>query len=252
MQVLKEFGRKEYEDVAYMTKNQYNSLFKYKRKIFSDNNLATFLLSSKEEHSNLYNFKMELIDIINGCFKYNVYNRISLEEILNRLEYLNNNISSEFQSKLQTIRTNEDSENNQYNFINEKRYMKDIQYIESEEASDDINVFNKSEDEEEESSKEEYNVNNVNQNKIKYNSNKSDIIGSTIITIDKDVDKRKNNNFKTYNFNSKENNEIEEKELKRKSNGIKEKIDTKEIKKFKGVNKKDEYKELHKSKLFFL
>jgi hypothetical protein len=140
MKIFEILGFPEYEDVDYMNKYQYDSLLKKSLNVSKENNLVGFLLSSKEEHSNLYNFKIELIDIINGCLEYNKNNRISLDEILKKLEFLNSNISTDFQSKIMytSIINSEESENinkytNNNNNNNKYRIIQDSNYIESEE-----------------------------------------------------------------------------------------------------------------------
>ena len=94
-------GFPSYNDVEdYMNKYQYDSLYKQSLNHSKDNTLFEILISPKEKKSNLYYFKTELIDIIKGCLNYNMKKRLKLEDILKRLEYLNNNISSEFHSKI--------------------------------------------------------------------------------------------------------------------------------------------------------
>ena len=95
-QVIEILGLPEYKDVDHMKIYQYNSLIKKCNNKWKEYNLIEFLLSSEEKPiSNLYNFKIELIDIINGCLSYNRRNRMSLKEILKNLKYLNSNISTE-------------------------------------------------------------------------------------------------------------------------------------------------------------
>ena len=113
--IIEILGFPEYKDVDYMNKYQYDSLIKEISNKSKENNLIGFLLTTKEEpNSNLYNFKIELIDIINGCLSYKITNRMPLEEILQNLRYLNNNISTEFQSKISYTINSEDSETSNY------------------------------------------------------------------------------------------------------------------------------------------
>ena len=106
-------GFPSYKDVDYMNKYQYDSLYKKSLNHSKDNNLFELLLSNKEKKSNLYYFKVELIEIIKGCLCYNIRKRLKLEDILHRLDCLNNNISSEFHSKIyNNINITEESESN--------------------------------------------------------------------------------------------------------------------------------------------
>ena len=114
--IIEILGFPNYEDVNYMNKYQYDSLLKRSNNVNKENNLGGYLLSTKEDPlSNLYNFKIELIKIINGCLGFNIINRISLNETLNKLKFLNSNISTEFQTKITyTINNTEESENSNY------------------------------------------------------------------------------------------------------------------------------------------
>ena len=109
-------GFPSFKEVEYMNKYQYDSLYKRSANHSKDNNLFDLLLSSKEKKSNLYKFKVELINIIKGCLTYDRQKRMKLEEILKRLEFLNSIISSEFHSEiLETINVTEESETNNSN-----------------------------------------------------------------------------------------------------------------------------------------
>jgi len=114
--IIEILGFPNYEDVNYMNKYQYDSLLKRSNNSNKENNLEGYLLSTKEDPlSNLYNFKIELIKIISGCLGFNIINRISLNDILNKLKFLNSNISTEFQTKVTyTINNSEESENSNY------------------------------------------------------------------------------------------------------------------------------------------
>ena len=205
-------GFPEYEDVDYINKYQYNTLSKKKRCNSKDNNLIGFLLSSKEEHSNLYNFKIELIEIINGCLSYNRANRLSLEEILKKLEYLNSNISTEFQSKIMySINNTEESDNNHYAIKNNYKLKnkKNIKISNSIESYKNTIESYKDEDKDVSNNNNfnlinDYNFayakNNYNSNNNKSNNNKS----NTITKIDNN--NIYNNNEKIINLEDKINN----------------------------------------------
>ena len=128
MKIIDCIGFPDYKDVDYMNKYQYDSLHKQSLSHSKENNLFDLLLSSNEEHTNLYNFKVELIDIIKNCLLFNPKKRIKLENILQKLEYLNNNISNEFHSKIidKSLDSNEPNdkyrENNNIN-INQKNIL---------------------------------------------------------------------------------------------------------------------------------
>ena len=246
MKIFEILGFPEYEDVDFMNKYQYDSLVKKCINISKENNLIGFLLSSKEEHSNLYNFKIELIDIINGCLGYNRSNRIPLDEILKKLEYLNNNISSEFQSKIMyTIINSEESENNKYTINNNYQYkvIQNSNSIDSEE--DNINV-NMNSNNSNDTPQYNYSSINRNQNKIntninKYNNNFKNIKN---ISLEDEIDNRvkkiiKNcEDNKDYEIYSKKEKKKKNKEIKYKNNNnIKQNKET------------DEYSELQRSKL---
>ena len=111
IKIIEVLGFPEYKDVDFMNKFQYDSLIKKINNKPRENNLLGFLLSNKEEPmSNLYNFKTEIIDIINRCFSYNRANRISLKEMLKKLKYLNSNITTDFQSRISYSTNSEESE----------------------------------------------------------------------------------------------------------------------------------------------
>ena len=141
MKIIDCIGFPDYKDVDYMNKYQYDSLHKQSLSHSKENNLFDLLLSSNEEHTNLYNFKVELIDIIKNCLLFNPKKRIKLENILQKLEYLNNNISNEFHSKIiDTINITEESEKNNFNYKNKFKYKgNNILYnksLDSSEAND--------------------------------------------------------------------------------------------------------------------
>ena len=123
IKIMEILGMPDYKDVDYMNKSQYDSLIKRSDKITGNNNLEEYLLTSKEDlKSNLYNFKIELINIIKGCFKYNVKNRMTLNQILMKLKYLNNNISTRFpkysSKDFYTFNNTEESRNINNKFTN--------------------------------------------------------------------------------------------------------------------------------------
>ena len=125
--IIEILGFPEYKDVDYMDIYQYNSLIKKSNNKSKKNNLIGFLLSTeKESMSPLYNFKIELIDIINGCFSYNRKNRMPLEEMLKKLKYLNGNISTEFQSIVSYSINTEESDTSNYLSSNISNNINDI------------------------------------------------------------------------------------------------------------------------------
>ena len=257
MKIFEILGFPEYEDVDYMNKYQYDSLLKKSLNVSKENNLVGFLLSSKEEHSNLYNFKIELIDIINGCLEYNKNNRISLDEILKKLEFLNSNISTDFQSKIMytSIINCEESENinkytNNNNNNNKYRIIQDSNYIESEEdnngnSGNNINTNTNT---------DEYNYYtsslNNNENKIitypvsiTNNNNINNNKKEKKLSLDEEIDNRAKKIINYYDNN------------KDKKNS--KKVEYKKKKEFKQKNKnnikeEDEYKVLQKSKYFYI
>ena len=256
-------GFPEYEDVDYINKYQYNTHSKKKRCNSKDNNLIGFLLSSKEEHSNLYNFKIELIEIINGCLSYNRANRLSLEEILKKLEYLNSNISTEFQSKIMySINNTEESDNNHYAIKNNYKIKnnKNIKINNSIESYK--NSIESYKDEDKDVSNNNFNINNDynfayvknnynNNNKINIitKTDNTDIYNSKKII---DLEDKKDNNIINNNINYLEesninSNKYEINPIKEENNKNKE-INYMKNNEIKYLEETDEYKELQKSK----
>jgi hypothetical protein len=248
IKIFEILGFPDYEDVDYMNQSQYNSFLKKKRCNSKENNLTGFLLSSKEEHSNLYNFKIELIEIINGCLTYNRANRMSLEEILKKLEYLNSNISTEFQSKVMyTIINSEESENNHYmpkNNYKLKNNKKNITKSNSIESDEDKDLDN--------------NI-NLNDYKYSYINNNNNKINTVRITDNDDIynnkkkltfeNKKENNKAKSINYYQYSNIDINEKIPNKEDNKNKNKeINYMKSNKIKHIEEIDEYKELQKSK----
>ena len=253
VKIFEILGFPEYEDVDYMNKYQYNSLSKKNRCNSKENNLIGFLLSSKEEHSNLYNFKIELIDIINGCLGYDRANRMSLDEILKKLEYLNSNISTEFQSKIMyTIINSEESDNNNHYNINNNFKLKNIQNSNSIESEEDNDIDN------------DNNIDNIDTNEYNYSSiNNIDNIDNKIniyttmsnndtydkkrISLEDEIDNKAKKIIKYY-----EDNRMNEMNSKKDDNTNNKDKNYKKKNKTKYIEEKDEYKELQKSKLFLL
>ena len=121
--IIDTLGFPSYNEVEdYINQYQYDSLYKRSLNHSQENNLFEMLISPKEKKSNLYYFKTELIDIIKGCLTYDIKKRLKLEDILKKLEYLNNNISSEFHSKI----LNNINISNESSSINTKRSIKII------------------------------------------------------------------------------------------------------------------------------
>lgn len=215
MKIIDCIGFPEFKDVDYMNKYQYDSLYKQSLSHSKENNLFDLLLSSNEEHTNLYNFKVELIDIIKNCLLFNPKKRIKLENILQKLEYLNNNISNEFHSKIiDTINITEESEKNNFNYKSKFKYK-----------GNNI-LYNKSLDSSEPNDKYREN-NNIN---IK----QKNILSLTT----------KNNNQILYN-------EFERNNIKYKNDNDKKNIMDyfKEVKK---KEEKDEYSKLYKGKFYII
>ena len=244
MKIFEILGFPEYEDVDYINKYQYDSIVKKSINYSKENNLIGFLLSSREEHSNLYNFKIELIDIINGCLCYNRANRVTLDEILKKLEYLNSNISSEFQSKIMytTIINSEESENNR-NTINSNYKYKNNKNNKSIESEED-NYIEKSENDNNNTNEynyfsfinNEYKINNSKNNKNNYKNKK--------ITLNNEKDNKIKDIIKNYEDNKKN------EKFSKKDNEEPKKINKYENKKnIKYIKETDEYQELQKSKL---
>jgi serine/threonine protein kinase len=235
MKIIDILGFPSFQDVDYINKYQYDSIYKRRLNHSKDNNLFQLLLSPKEEKSNLYNFKVALVEIIKGCLDFNRKKRLKLGEILNKLEYLNNNISSEFHSKiLETINISQESETN--NSINKNNYnSKNI--INNQEMD--------SEDFKESSIDNNFN-NNINENNF------------PSININKEI-QNLNNLFKAKNnINQdkiakeryKDENEINDKKYMKES-GKKENI-IEYFKESKNIKENDEYKELDKSKFIII
>lgn len=228
MKIIDILGFPSYNDVDYMNKYQYDSLFKSCLNHSKENNLFNLLLSSKEEKSNLYKFKVELIDIIKGCLDYNIKKRLELEEILHRLEYLNNNISSEFHTQiLDTINVTEESESNNSkleNNYNLKNIInnKSIDIEEYKEPNIENRIIFK---------EKYYTINSISKNQ---NINNIKIIQD---------DLKKDNNDKKKNIKEQDVNNIL---FKKESNKKENVIDYGE--KNNNIKDKDEYKELYKSK----
>ena len=221
------------EDVYYINKYQYDSLHKICLNHSKNNNLFNLLLSPKEKKTNLYNFKVELINIIKGCFEFNIKKRLKLENILYKLEFLNNNISSEFHSQiLETINITEESESN---YSNNKNNFNKINIIKNK--SNDTDDFK--------NLCIDNNINiNINENchtPININNENSKI--NNIIELKKDLNKDTNN--KDINKI-----ELEIEDIKYKKISEKKENEKDSFKKFKNNTdrEKDEYKELNKSK----
>jgi hypothetical protein len=193
------------------------------------------LLSPKEKKTNLYNFKVELVNIIKGCLEYNINKRLKLETILNKLEYLNNNISSEFHSKiLETINISQESETN--NSINKNNYnSKNI--INNQEMD--------SEDFKESSIDNNFN-NNINENNFP-SINKIKQIQNLNIML-----KTKNNinKEKIEKERYKDETELNDKKYMKDSEKKQNIMDY--FKESKNTKEKDEYKELDKSKFIII
>jgi hypothetical protein len=180
-------GFPSYNDVEdYMNKYQYDSLYKRSLNHSKVNKLFETLISPKEKKTNLYYFKTELIDIINGCIMYNMKKRLKLEDILKRLEYLNKNIKSEFHSEiLNNINITRESGTNNSNAnknIDIKCIKKNI-IIESEKFKD-INIDNNN------NIKLKKKIDNIyqkpNNNRYAYNNNINNMVK-------KGMEKRKDN-----------------------------------------------------------
>ena len=270
MKIFEILGFPEYEEVDFMNEYQYESLAKKSMNNSKENNLVEFLLSSKEEeHSNLYNFKIELIDIINGCLGYSRVNRITLDEILKKLEYLNNNISSEFQSKITntTFINSEESEykntnnnNNKYKIIQNNNNL-----IESEEDNDienneentynnenminnEINLINKynyNYDSIKNNSKN--NISNQQYSITISNNNNSKIRKNISLNDEEDNKDKKLIKYYDEGKESKKSTLEEKNKNKELNNKNKDKIKSKKI-----VKEKNEYEELQKSKLYLI
>ena len=249
VKIFEILGFPEYEDVDYMNKYQYDSLVKKCINNSKENNLIAFLLSSKEEHSNLYNFKIELIDIINGCLSYNRSNRLSLDEILKKLYYLNSNISSEFQSKIMytTIINSEDSDNNKYTInsnYNKYNYknLKISNSIDSEDIDNKNDNYNPKNNE-----SKEYNYSSLNKPKNSINSNKYLITNNNNTSLDDEIDNRIKKIIKACEAHKNAGKNFK-KENKKKNIEIKYKNKNN----IKDLKEQDEFSQLYKRKLFYI
>ena len=226
---------KEVED--YINQYQYDSLYKRSLNHSQENNLFEMLISQKEKKSNLYYFKTELIDIIKGCLTYDIKKRLKLEDILKKLEYLNNNISSEFHSKiLNNINISNESSSDNFDI---KKRTHDIKCIINNKSieSDKYKEINK-----------DNNNKSIEINDIKLINNKFDNLYPKI-------QNNINNNRYEFNNNKSNLNNIIKKEMDIRRNNIKyrKESDKKEniMDYFKEEKKeivKDEYKELEESK----
>ena len=238
LKIIDILGFPSYNDVEdYMNKYQYDSLYKRGLNHSKDNNLFEMLISPKEKKSNLYYFKAELIDIIKGCLDYNIKKRLKLEDILKRLEFLNNNISSEFHSKiLNNINISEVSPSNT-SHIKEEHNNKFIINNKSKETRKFKGINNDN------SANKNLAVNN-----IKLTQNKFDNYYPNL---------NNQNNYR-YEYNKNINNNIK-KEMEMRKDKIKyrKESDKKEnimdyFKEEKKMIVKDEYKELEESKYIIL
>ena len=238
LKIIDILGFPSYNEVEdYMNKYQYDSLYKRSLNHSKDNNLFEMLISPKEKKSNLYYFKTALIDIIKGCLDYNIKKRLKLEDILKRLEYLNNNISSEFHSKiLNNINISEVSPSNT-SHIKKDHNNKCIITKKSIETRKFKGINND-------------------------NSENKNVIGNNIKLINNKVDNyypnlNNQNNYR-YEYNKNINNIIK-KEMEMRKDKIKyrKESDKKEnimdyFKEEKKIIVKDEYKELEESKYIIL
>ena len=235
MKIFDILGFPSFQDVDYMNKYQYDSIYKRRSNHSKDNNLFDLLLSPKEAKSNLYNFKVALIDIIKGCLDYNRKKRLKLGDILNKLEYLNNNISSEFHSKiLETINITEESETN--NSINKNDYNpkniinnQEMDTEESKESNTDNN-FN----------------NNINENNFPSINKNKEIQNLNIML------KTKNNINKEKIEKERYKDETELNDKKYMKDSVEKQNIMDYFKESKNTKEKDEYKELDKSKFIII
>ena len=232
-------GFPSYDDVFYINKYQYDSLHKRCSNHSKDNNLFNLLLSPKEKKTNLYNFKVELVNIIKGCLEYNINKRLKLETILNKLEYLNNNIASEFHSQiLETINLTEESESNYSN--NKNNFSKN--------NLNKINIINNNKSIESEEFKNLRIDNNININ-INENNYPSIIIKKENSKVT-NITEIKNILNKDKNDKNKNINELEIDDIKYKNNSEKKENNKDYFKELKNNMDKetDEFKELNQSK----
>ena len=290
--IIEILGFPNYEDVNYMNKYQYDSLLKRSNNSNKENNLEGYLLSTKEDPlSNLYNFKIELIKIISGCLGFNIINRISLNDILNKLKFLNSNISTEFQTKVTyTINNSEESENSNYipsinsnninisttnNNNNTFKYNTQIQNANFQVESEENNNLEKSYKENRKDTNNGYvdekdismndNNNSNKNNKINYylisnnrnynrNRNQNYESQKNLESSTTDIDKKLKNIMKRYEYKKdyERYSKIEEgKNMSKNSSYKKDEKSLKETNDLKDEDE-DEYKKLQRSKLFYI
>ena len=295
--IIEILGFPDYEDVNYMNKYQYDSLLKRSNNTNKENNLGGYLLSSKEDPlSNLYNFKIELIKIIDGCLGFNIINRISLNEILNKLNFLNSNISTEFQTKITyTINNSEESVNSNYissinsnnininssttnnNNNNNYKYNTQIQNINFPVESEDDNYLDKSYKENHKDTNNGYvyeNDTSMNDNNNSKNSkNNTNRINYYPILNNRNRNRNPNQNYKSQKNLVKNTSDIDQKlknickryeqkkdyeryskieDSKNMSKNSNYKYDEKSLKEVSELKEDDEYKQLQRSKSFFI
>ena len=278
LKIIKILGLPDYKDVDYLNKYQYDSLIKRSDKTTGDNNLEEYLLTSKEDtKSNLYNFKIELINIIKGCFKYNIKNRMSLNQILDKLKYLNNNISTRFpkfplkefftfnnteesrnsNNKLAKINATFNTDSNNNNNLKYKKILtRKIQYdngISKFKYNNSLDFFTNN-NEEEVKPKIKFNqmVDYRNNRSEKYKSHKNFSFNRTDIT---NTDERLKKIINNYNneiqygkYSKIDGSKLDDfkcKKINYKKNNLKYKKDDEHL------EERDEYKELQKSKLYY-
>jgi hypothetical protein len=241
--IIDTLGFPSYNDVEdYINKYQFDSIYKRSLNHSQDNNLFEMLISPKEKKSNLYYFKAELVEIIKGCLTYNIKKRLKLEEILKKLEYLNNNISSEFHSKiLNNINISEESSSDNFDINNRTHDIKCIINNKLNE-SDKFKQINK-----DNNSKTNIEIKNIKLINNKFDKSYPQIKNSL------------NNNRYEFNNNKSNLNNIIKKEMDIRRNNIKyrKELDKKDniMDYFKEDRKKivkDEYKELEESKYYIL
>ena len=83
-------GIPKYDYVNYIDKNQYNIIVQKNHNKNKKNKLSDLLLLRKCENKT-DNYKQNLIDIVLGCFKYDINKRINLNNIILRLNYVKKN-----------------------------------------------------------------------------------------------------------------------------------------------------------------
>ena len=284
--IIEILGFPDYEDVNYMNKYQYDSLLKRNNNINKENNLEGYLLSAKEDPlSNLYNFKIELIKIIDGCLEFNIINRISLNEILNKLNFLNSNISTEFQTKITyTINNTVESENSNYisstnsnniniNNNNNCKLNTKIQNINYPVESEEDNYLDKSYKEKHKDTNNGYvyendtsmndNNNSNNTNRINYyyilnnnnnnrNRNQNYKSQKNLVSNTTDIDKKLKNIYKRYEHKKDYERYSKNEDSKNMSKNSKYKYDGESLKEVNELNEEDEYKQLQRSKQFYI